>query len=78
MTTKTYTVLEMEVIASDGKTEVPMRFMRDQEGAVEITMSGKFKTVKLTNDDSCILGKFLTHGSMFGSEEDRKAFLGEA
>jgi hypothetical protein len=62
MTTKTYTVLEMGVMASDGETEVPMKFTRDDQGNVEITMSGKFKTVELTDDESCVLGNFLLNG----------------
>ena len=64
MTTKTYTVLEMEVVASDGDTQIPVTFTKDQDGAVEITMSGKFKTVKLNADEADVLAKFL--GPDFG------------
>ncbi len=62
MTTKAYTVLEMEVMASDGKTDTSLKFTRDDAGAVEITMSGKFKTVELNPNDACILGNFLDNG----------------
>ena len=68
MTTKTYTVLEMEVVAGGGKTEVPLRFTKDEDGRMEITMSGKFKTVKLNTDEADILAKFL--GSDFGYSPD--------
>jgi len=60
MTTKTYTVLEMEVVASDRETQVPMSFTKDESGAVEITMSGKFKTVQLGREDAEVLANFLT------------------
>ena len=60
MTTKTYTVLDMEVKASDGETEVMLRFTKDQDGAVEITMGGKFKTVNLNQAESDVLAKFLS------------------
>ena len=73
MTTKTYTVLEMGVVASDGKTEVPMKFTRDNEGNVEITMSGKFKTVELGTDDAEILAKFLNHGLQYYDPNTKRA-----
>ena len=60
MTTKTYTVLEMEVMASDRETYVPLSFTKDQDGGVVITMSGKFKTVSLNRDDADVLAKFLS------------------
>jgi hypothetical protein len=60
MTTKTYTVLDMEVVASDGETETMLRFTKDQDGAVEITMGGKFKTVNLSKDEGDVLAKFLS------------------
>ena len=68
MTTKTYTVLEMEVVAKDGDTQVPLTFTKDQDGAVEITMSGKFKTVNLNQAEADVLAKFLAPG--FGYSPD--------
>jgi len=73
MTTKSYTVLEMEVVASDGETEVPMKFTRDDHGNVEITMSGKFKTVKLVGEDATTLAGFLSTGLQYYDPEAKRA-----
>lgn len=59
MTTKTYTVLEMEVPAGNGTTQVPVKFTKDQDGVLEITVSGKHKTVILNQPEAGILAKFL-------------------
>jgi len=65
MTTKTYTVLEMDAVAPDGETSVSLKFTRDDDGSVEITMSGKFKTVELTTVDAKILSGFLNNGLLY-------------
>jgi len=63
MTNKVYSVLEMEVIASDRKTPVQVRFTRSGEGSVEIVMTGKFKTVELTSAEANVLSHFLSTGT---------------
>ena len=65
MANKVYSVLEMEVIASDRKTPVQVRFTRSGEGSVEIVMTGKFKTVELAAIDANVLSHFLVTGESY-------------
>lgn len=66
MTTKVFTTMQMEVPAkSDPEIQVPLTIVKDDEGNVELTLSGKYKAVILDSIDVTNLSKFLKASEAF-------------
>lgn len=68
MGSRMYSVLEMGAVAKESDKTVPLKFVRGADNAVELTISGRFRTVHILEDDALALVKFLT--STGGSDED--------